>query len=214
MSQGQPRCRSQGPRGRRAGATYLDGCSGRAGLSGDSCAGQHRGGSREGFAEQGCKPGSGRRLGEEVVSARAGPRGTQTWGARRAAPHRGARRAPGGKHTPRTRIQTPEAPGLLSDSKAPVPPSHLTPPPPHLPRLTSPFHSFPSSSSPLLPKEGKACVAGKVRLPLCPLPTCVARPSALGGALWIIASGYLPPAEGLGPKRRFRQNPEAGFFCS
>ena len=153
-------------------------------------------------------PRLGSAAGEEVVSARPGPRGAQTWGARRAAPHGGARRAPGGKH-PRTRIQTPEAPGLLFPTRRLCASAHLTPPPPHLPRPSSPFLllSPPPQRRPQLGLKA----GGKVRLPLT-LPYLRRGPSPLGGVLWIVASVFLLPAKGLGPNRRFHQSPRSRFL--
>lgn len=37
-------------------------------------------------------------------------------------------------------------------------------------------------------------------------------PSPLGGVLWIVASVFLLPAKGLGPKRRFHQSPRSRFL--
>lgn len=154
----------------------------------------------------------GSAAGEEVVSARAGPRGTQTWGARRAAPHRGARRAPGGKHTHGRGYRRLKPRGCFFRLEGSVPP-RISP----LPLPTSPGPPPPSSfpflllSPPPQRRPQLALKGGKVRLPLT-LPYLRRGPSALGGALWIVASGYLPPAEGLGPKRRFHQSPRSRFL--
>lgn len=78
-----------GPLGGPAGAAYLDGCAGP----------RARGWAGRATRRTGLRSGSGRQPLEEVVSARPFPRSAQTWSARRAAPHRGARRAPGWRHT-------------------------------------------------------------------------------------------------------------------
>ncbi|XDA82116.1 hypothetical protein R6Z07F_012036 [Ovis aries] len=128
-------------------------------LGGDSCAGQLRGGGREASRSGGCSP------------ARVGG-----WGGSGVSPGRPSRHADVGRSArgsasrceegawwethPRTRIQTPEAPGLLFPTRRLGASAHLTPPPPHLPRLTSPFLLPLPPPLPSSPKKTTACVAG------------------------------------------------------
>lgn len=202
-------------RGRRAAAhRTLDGCSGRAG-SAETRAGQLRGGGRE-ASRSGAAARPGRRLGERGVSPGQPSRHADVGkpGARRAAPHRGARRAPGG-NTPPDADRRLKPRGCFFRLEGSVPrASHppLPTPPAHLPFL------LPLSLllSPLLPKEDHSLrCRGEGAPSSCLLPSCRGllprfrrRPSGLS------PRGIYHRSEGLGPKRRFHQLPRSRFLCS
>lgn len=174
--------------------------------------GQLRGGGREASGSAGCAPARLGGSGGSGVSPARPSRRVDVGRSARGSAWRCEEDAWWETH-PRTRIQTPEAPGLLFPTRRlcasahlplPLPTSHGPPPPSSFPSLLL---------SPTSLKKTTTWVecGGKVRLPPT-LPYLRRGPSCLGGVLWIVASVYLSPAKGLGPKRRFHQSPRSRFL--
>lgn len=197
--------------GQAAGATYLDGCSGRAGTWRRLVRGAASGRRPGGFAERGLRPGSGRRLGRKWCQP--GPalaaRRRGALGARLRMEVRGGRLV-GNTHGRGCRRLKPR--GRFFRLEGSVPPRILP-----LPLPTSHGPAPPSSSSPpTLPKEDHnlGCKPGERCAFLSPSPTCVAGPPLSEASSGLSPRCFYYRPRDWGPNGGSTKAPEAGFFCS